>query len=152
MPRAAVIAARPAAFPVVTHAKVKTDGLSRLLLAYASRSIEAGRTFLHEGELATDFFTVTEGTVKLFKLLSDGRRAITGFLFPGDVCGIGSEDEYNYSAEAVTPVGLRRFPRRQLDRMYFDSPGLESADSETGFARAYGRAGPDNVAWPHDRA
>jgi len=126
MPRAAAIAARRAAFPVIAHAKAKADGLSRLLLAYTSRSIEAGKTFLHEGESATHFFTVMEGTVKLFKLLCDGRRAVTGFLFPGDIFGIGSEDKYNYSAETVTPVNLRRFPRRQLDRLYFNSPGLES--------------------------
>ena len=129
MPRAAAIAARPRAFPVITHAKVDADGLSRLLLAYTAhtpQNIEAGETFLNESDPATHFFTVAEGTVKLFKLLFDNRRAVVGFLFPSDLFGFSDADKYNYSAEAVTSVSLCRFPRSQLKRMYLDHPGLES--------------------------
>ncbi|MGA2087891.1 MAG: Crp/Fnr family transcriptional regulator [Stellaceae bacterium] len=134
MPRADAIAARPKAFPVITHAKVDADGLSRLLLAYTSRSIEAGKifhheageTFLHEGESATHFFTVAEGTVKLFKMLFDNRRAVIGFLFPGDLCGFSDAVKYNFNAKALTPVRLCSFPRSELKRMYLDYPGLES--------------------------
>ncbi len=126
MPRAAAVAARPAAFPVITHAKVKADGLPLLSLAHTSQDIEAGEIFLHEGGPAAHFFTVTEGTVKLFKLLSGGRRAVIGFLFPGDLFGFGDADKYNYGAEAVTPVSLSRYSRRRLGRLYLDFPGLES--------------------------
>jgi Cyclic nucleotide-binding domain len=40
----------------------------------------AGQGFIDEGEPATCFFNVTAGTAKLFKLLPDGRRQITGFV------------------------------------------------------------------------
>lgn len=141
MSLAAAIAARPVAFPVIAHANgcnncaarpqgfcaaVKAESLARFSLAHTSQDIKAGKTFLNEGDPATHFFTITEGTVKLFKLLSDGRRAVTGFLFPGDLFGFSVEDKYSYSAESVTPVSLCRFPRRQLDRMNADFPGLES--------------------------
>lgn len=141
MPLAASIAAHSVAFPAIAQANackncstrpqglcaaIKAESLSRFSLAHTSQDIEVGKTFLNEGDPATHFFTVTEGTVKLFKLLSDGRRAVTGFLFPGDLFGFSDADKYNYSAEAVTPVSLCRFPRRQLDRMYADFPGLES--------------------------
>ena len=32
-------------------------------------------------------FNVVRGVIKLYKLLPDGRRQITGFLFPGDFLG-----------------------------------------------------------------
>ncbi len=41
-------------------------------------------TIFHEAEDADYVFNVTSGSVKLYKLLGDGRRQITGFLFPGD--------------------------------------------------------------------
>ena len=50
--------------------------------------------------------------MKLYKLLPDGRRQITGFLFTGDFLGLSMLDRYAYSAEAVTPVSLCQFPRR----------------------------------------
>jgi len=145
MPLAVAISARPAgnpvAFSVSAHANacqdcgarshglcaaIKAENLSRFSPAHAPQSVEAGKTFLNEGDPATHFFTVTEGAVKLFKLLSDGRCAVTGFLFPGDIFGYSDADTYNYSAEAMTPVRLCRFPRRQLDRLFADFPGLES--------------------------
>ncbi len=126
MPLDAAIAARHVAFPAIAHAKAKAEGLLRFSLAHTSQDIEAGKTFLNEGDPATHLFTVSKGMVKLFRLMSDGRRAVTGFLFPGDLFGFSDADKYNYSAEAVTLVSLCRFPRRQLERMYADFPGLES--------------------------
>ena len=42
--------------------------------------VEAGETFVSEGEAATHFFNITEGSVKVYKLMPDGRRQVTGFL------------------------------------------------------------------------
>jgi len=69
----------------------------------------------HEGDPAEYVFNVTRGAVKLYKLLGDGRRQITGFLFPGDFLGLSVNSEYVYTAEAVTDARLCRFPRRRLD-------------------------------------
>ncbi|MDD9928584.1 MAG: cyclic nucleotide-binding domain-containing protein [Rhodospirillaceae bacterium] len=43
---------------------------------------------IDEGEAADYLFNVTGGTVRLYKLLPDGRRQITGFLGVGDFLGI----------------------------------------------------------------
>ena len=48
--------------------------------------------------------------LKLSKLLPDGRRQITGFLTPGDYLGLAFAERYVYSAEAVMPVRICRFP------------------------------------------
>lgn len=87
--------------------------------------VEAGETFLEEGEAATHFFTVTTGAVKVYKLMADGRRQITGFLFAGDFLGLAFNDNYTYSAEALTSVTLCRFPRRQLEKLMERFPSME---------------------------
>ena len=58
-----------------------------------------------------DVFQVVEGCVRLCRVLPDGRRAITGFAFPGGVLGISLHDRHAYTAEAVTAVRVRRMAR-----------------------------------------
>jgi CRP/FNR family transcriptional regulator len=62
---------------------------------------------IDEGEAAEFLFNVTGGTVRLYKLLLDGRRQITGFLNSGDFLGIALNENYAYSAEAVDGVPFR---------------------------------------------
>ncbi len=78
-----------------------------------------------EGEAADYLFNVTRGAVELYKLLPDGRRQITGFLFAGDFLGIALNDSYAYSAEAVGGVSLCRFPRKKLEGLLDRFPKLE---------------------------
>jgi len=99
--------------------------LGRLSSARMSQKIEAGETFLNEGDAATHFLNIIDGSVKIYKLMPDGRRQITGFLFAGDLLGLAVNDVYTYSAEALTPVTVCRFPRRQLERLLDDFPKME---------------------------
>jgi len=85
----------------------------------------AGTTLVEEGEAAEFVFNVTGGSVRLVRLLPDGRRAVTGFLFPGDFLGLTTRDAYAFSAEAMTPVMLCRFPRRKLEGLFAEMPKLE---------------------------
>lgn len=78
-----------------------------------------------ESDRADFLFNVTDGLVKVYKLLPDGRQQITGFLFPGDFLGIAMNDTYAYSADAVTRVRLCRFPRDRLESLLEDLPHLE---------------------------
>jgi CRP/FNR family transcriptional regulator len=63
--------------------------------------------------------------VKLYKLLGDGRRQITGFLFAGDFLGLALNSTYSYTAEAIEPVTACRFPRQKLERLFDEYPRLE---------------------------
>ncbi len=87
--------------------------------------VPAGAGIAEEGEPAEHVFNVTGGSVRLYKLLADGRRAVTGFLFPGDFLGLTAGDTYACSAEAMTPVRLCRFPRRKLEALFSELPKLE---------------------------
>tara|TARA_R110002012_G_scaffold265298_2_gene448696 strand:- start:71 stop:772 length:702 start_codon:yes stop_codon:yes gene_type:complete len=82
-------------------------------------------TIFHEAEDADYVFNVTSGSVKLYKLLGDGRRQITGFLFAGDFLGLALNSTYSYTAEAIEPVTACRFPRQKLERLFDEYPRLE---------------------------
>jgi len=101
------------------------ENLGRLATIRNARRVEAGETLVSEGEPALYFLNITEGSVKVYKLLPDGRRQITGFLFAGDLLGLAVNDTYTYSAEALTPVTVCRFPRRQLERLLDEFPKME---------------------------
>jgi CRP/FNR family transcriptional regulator len=64
-----------------------------------------------QGALASHVFNITEGVVRLYKSLPDGRRQIMGFALPGDFLGLALMDRYGVTAEAVTPVKVCRFVR-----------------------------------------
>lgn len=78
--------------------------LSDLASIAATTRLDQGQTIVSEGEPAAALFNVTESTVKVYKLLPDGRRLITGFLFAGDFLGLAMNGTYAYSAEAVGDV------------------------------------------------
>lgn len=84
-----------------------------------------GDTIIDEGEPADHVFNVTGGVVRLFRLLADGRRTVTGFLFPGDFLGLTNRETYLNSAEALSDVSLCRFPRTKLENLFTDIPKLE---------------------------
>jgi CRP-like cAMP-binding protein len=55
-----------------------------------------------ENEPADYFYKVLSGTVRTYKVLSDGRRQIGAFYLPGDIFGFETGDEHAFSAEAIS--------------------------------------------------
>jgi CRP/FNR family transcriptional regulator len=104
---------------------MRAEDLGRMATIRNAHRVEAGETFVGEGEAATHFFNITEGSVKVYKLMPDGRRQITGFLFAGDLLGLAVNDTYTYSAEALTPATVCQFPRRSLERLLDEFPKME---------------------------
>ena len=90
-----------------------------------SLRLTPGQTLFHEGDPATRVFTVTRGAVKLYTLLPDGRRQVTGFMFPGDFLGISLDEEHAVSAEALDDVQLCWFPRSRFGEFVDEHPAME---------------------------
>lgn len=103
-----------------------SDARLEVLDAVSTR-LEFGpdETILFEDDPADHAFNITEGVVRVSKMLSDGRRQITGFLHPGDFLGLSYQDSYAYSAETVTQVKVCRFRKGDLNRIMRDNPELE---------------------------
>ena len=93
---------------IVTHARFSPEGAA-----------------FYEGDEAEHIFNVTSGCVRLSKMLPDGRRQITGFLWPGDFFGLAFDRSYSYTAEAVGEVEVCRFPRAKLEALFREYPKLE---------------------------
>ncbi|QDH17986.1 cyclic nucleotide-binding domain-containing protein [Swingsia samuiensis] len=88
-------------------------------------SVSDGRSILEEGAPAHDFFVLTNGRVKLFTLLPDGRRQITAFAEEGYFLGLAAVKTYSFSAEALGDVHLCRFPHASMQRLVERFPNLE---------------------------
>lgn len=99
--------------------------LLRLSAMATDMKLEPPQTIVYEGDPAQSAFNVCTGVVRLTKMLPDGRRQITGFLFPGDFIGLSQKETHGCSAEAVTPVSLCRFPRKKLLSLFEEFPEAE---------------------------
>lgn len=77
--------------------------LSELLeLMGVPMSYAKGEEIYGEDEPGEYIYKVLTGSVRTYKVLSDGRRQIGGFLFPGDIFGLEIGRSHNFSAEGMT--------------------------------------------------
>lgn len=101
------------------------DELCRLDAISSDVRLDPPKAVVYEGDPARCAFIVKSGLLRLTKVLPDGRRQVTGFLYPGDFLGLGHGDTYTCSAEAVTPAQLCRFERTRLPQLFTEFPALE---------------------------
>lgn len=101
------------------------DDLAELKSCGANQRLEAGQPLFHEGDPAAQVYNVTEGALKLYKLLPDGRRQIMGFILPGDFLGIALEGDHAFTAEALKRTRMCRFSRARFAEFAEEHPALE---------------------------
>jgi CRP/FNR family nitrogen fixation transcriptional regulator len=95
-----------------------------------------------EGDSADCWYKVVSGTVRVCKLLANGRRHIGEFCFSSDCFGIDSNGERLFSAEAVDDVIVMRFQRNATERLIDQNPALARLLRDTmlrDLANAHGR-------------
>lgn len=90
-------------------------------------SLRAGEPLAREGDPVTNVYNVTAGSVRIYKLLRDGRRQIIGFLFAGDFVGLTGGETHAFSAEAIEDTTLCRFRRSEYHALSRQRPALERA-------------------------
>lgn len=124
--------------PVAMHFGSTLSAASRSLSAEAAtlsqRMHPMGATMSYprnteifgDNEPAEYLYKVVSGTVRTYKILSDGRRQIGGFYLPGDIFGLEFGDEHALSAEAITDAKVLVVKRSTLDNL---------ANHDVGFAR-----------------
>jgi CRP/FNR family transcriptional regulator, anaerobic regulatory protein len=105
---------------------VPNEKLQRLADCLTVKHYEAGETLVFDGDSASHVYNITSGSVKVFRSLADGRRAITGFLFRGDFLGLVGSDVFSFGAEALESVQLCRFPRKAFRELLMQLPELEA--------------------------
>ena len=85
---------------------------------------KAKQIICSETDKAEYLYNIRSGAVRISKMLPDGRRQITSFLFPGDFFGLSCKDQHSYTAEALTNLEICRFPRKKIMGLFRDFPEL----------------------------
>ncbi len=98
--------------------------LNELAKVNRHRSLGAGDCLFFEGDPNEAYYVVMDGSLKLYKLLADGRRQVTGFLFKGDFLGLAFADEHSVTAEALETAKLCQMPRSTFEVLVGDSQPL----------------------------
>lgn len=84
----------------------------------------AGEMIFPEGERADNVFGLSQGVVRLYKLLPDGRRQILTFALPGDFLGMPFAERHSFSADAIGEVASCRFSRDALTKLIRSSSNV----------------------------
>ncbi len=100
------------------HELVGLEALSRSS-CYAQR-----QQLFAQDEDAQSVFNITSGSVRLYRLLPDGRRQVVGFAIPGDFLGLSLAARTVYGAEALTSVTVCRFDRQAFSAFVDEHPHL----------------------------
>jgi len=85
--------------PVATHALAGPIDMMGASMSFARNAEIYG-----ENEPADYLYKVISGTVRTYKMLSDGRRQIGAFYFRGDIFGLEMGEQHAFSAEAISDV------------------------------------------------
>ncbi len=86
------------------------DGLELRGIAGPTRTFEAKEHVFREGDAVTHVYQVEAGHVCIYKMLSDGRRQVIDFAYPGDFIGLGAMHEHGCNAQATSRARIRLMP------------------------------------------
>jgi CRP/FNR family nitrogen fixation transcriptional regulator len=67
----------------------------------------AGAEIYAQGEKCGSLYRVEFGSVRVYRLLSDGRRQISAFHLAGETFGFEADDTHHFFAEAICATGVR---------------------------------------------
>jgi len=107
-------------------ANMQRGTVSSLARVQCTLRYDAHDTLFREGDDGQAVYVMIAGAVKVYKLMPDGRRQITGFFFRGDMFGFCLESCYAYTAEAITPIIACRLPMGVLDSLSHTAPEVQA--------------------------
>jgi CRP/FNR family transcriptional regulator, nitrogen fixation regulation protein len=87
--------------PARSTAGIYEGFLASTDLAGAKMPFARNEEIYGEGEAAEYAYKVLSGAVRVYKILSDGRRQISAFYLPGDIFGLEPGRDHAFSADAV---------------------------------------------------
>ncbi|MCP3387591.1 helix-turn-helix domain-containing protein [Bradyrhizobium sp. CCGB12] len=88
---------------------------SNPMISLSEFKYRRGSEIYGEKEPAEYIYQVKSGTVRSYKLLSDGRRQISAFHVPGDIFGLENSGVHRFTTEAVVDTTVRLIRRESLD-------------------------------------
>lgn len=113
--------------PFSVCASVADEDLHHLDALAETLRLEAGEALVRQGDPVRFIYNVTSGSVRVCRLLPDGRRQITGFLFAGDFISLDAGETHAASIEALEPSTLCRFRTTDYRALVAERRDLEAA-------------------------
>ena len=118
------VSTRRPANAVHSHA-VNADSLSQSMhLMGATMSYPRDSEIFGENEPADYLYKVVSGSVRTYRILSDGRRQVGGFYLPGDIFGLEFAEEHTLSAEVVSDAKVLVVKRSALTTLAGRDPSV----------------------------
>jgi CRP/FNR family nitrogen fixation transcriptional regulator len=91
--------------------------LSRARIVLSEFKYTKGSEIYGEAEPAEYIYQVVDGSVRSYKLLSDGRRQIGAFHLAGDVFGLENGPRHRFTTEAIVDTTVRLMKRCSLEHV-----------------------------------
>jgi CRP/FNR family transcriptional regulator len=110
--------------PPAARANVGGSGFEQSLAHGQLRRVDAKEFLFTEGDAITHVYRIETGALALYRVLSDGRRQVMGFAYPGDIVGLGFDEAYTMNAQAVKPTRVRSLSITALRQSVASDPAL----------------------------
>jgi CRP-like cAMP-binding protein len=80
-----------------------------------------------EGDPARSWYRLLSGSLRVFRVLRDGRRHISEFVFPGQFFGFESGDVHSQGAEAIEPASVIAYSCERIEQRLAQDAGARQA-------------------------
>ena len=107
-------------------ARALTDRQREALTRIGTAVRPKARGLLYAGGAPAEaIFAVVAGVLKSYRDLPSGKRVVSTFLFPGDLCGLARRGRYVNTVRAITPSTLCRLPVAALTALLKQDSDLQ---------------------------
>jgi CRP/FNR family transcriptional regulator, anaerobic regulatory protein len=133
------------------------DDFARLETNARLVKFEDAQMLFTQGAPSEAVYKLTSGSVKLDRVLPDGRRQVLGFILPGHYLGISMYSARSYGAQALGPTAALRYDLAAFRSAALDDPAMlrglyelakRQLDSSHDLMTTVGRmSAEERVAW-----
>jgi CRP/FNR family transcriptional regulator, anaerobic regulatory protein len=90
----------------------------------SSKNVTAGETLFWEDDATEYAYFLTDGTMKAYKLLPNGRSQIVRFIAVSEIIASTCFNAHTYTTEALGDCTVLQLPKRRFDKLLADDPML----------------------------
>ena len=105
-------------------AKIK---IGHSLTTTNERPLTAHEHLFMAGDSQTHIYQVLDGVVGVYKMLTDGRRQIVSFCYPGDLIGVEQSGTWMHHGEALCDARVRCISLATIEALVKSEPGFGQA-------------------------
>ena len=104
----------------------ETDHISlgRTVSCTSERALTDHEHLYLESDTQSHVFMVLAGVVSNYKVLSDGRRQVCAFAYPGDILGLDCTGKHVNNAESLGASRVRCIPINVINKLMMSEPGF----------------------------